>query len=307
MSVPDFQSMMLPLLAFAGDGVVHSISEACDEIAKVFKVNEVDLKELLPSGSQTKFRNRVGWAKTCLLKAHLLDAPKRSHFKITQRGLDVLTEGPDRVDMKYLERFEEYREFRGIDKPKSSKRSKRESEAIATESEQTPEEVFEQSYSNLQEALIAEVLDLVKAASPGFFERLVVELLVKMGYGGSRKEAAKAVGKSGDEGIDGIIDEDRLGLDVIYIQAKRWTASPISRPEIQKFVGALQGKRAKKGVFISTANFTAGAREYVSIIEPKVVLIDGKRMAELMIEYGVGVTTTQVFSLKKVDSDYFEE
>jgi len=303
MPIPDFQAIMLPLLELAGDGQTHYIHDAVEVLARRFSLSEEQKTKLLPSGQQPIFYNRVGWARTYLKKAGLLEDPKRGYFRITDRGLDVLEEKPNRVDMKYLRRFPEYVEF---------KEASREGSGQETTSEDldelTPEEALEDAYQRIRKDLSDELLSYVLNSTPGFFEKLVVELLVKMGYGGSQREAARAVGKSGDEGIDGIIDEDRLGLDTIYIQAKKWkTDSSIGRPEIQKFVGALQGKRAKKGIFITTSRFTNDAREYASNIDTKVVLIDGSRLTDLMIDYGVGVTLSTSYEIKSLDSDYFGE
>lgn len=299
MPIPDFQTIMLPLLRVMSDGQEHSIQELTDRLAKEFSLSEEELRELLPSGKQTIFYNRVGWAKTYLSKTRLLEMTRRSYYRITDRGKQVLSTNPPRIDLKFLEQFPEYLEFREREgdrrKPKQPK---------FDEEERTPEEILEEAYQEIKNSLAQELLNLVKESHPSFFERLVVELLVKMGYGGSRRDAARAVGQAGDEGIDGIIDEDRLGLDTIYIQAKRWD-NVVGRPEIQKFVGALMGKRAKKGIFITTSTFSNEAINYVSNIDSKVVLIDGKRLAELMIDYDVGVTTVSTYQLKRVDSDYF--
>ena len=259
---------------------------------------------MLPSGKQTAFYNRVGWARTYLAKSGLLEMSRRSYYKITARGKEVLKSNPARIDMKYLEQFPEYVEFR----EREGTRRKIQENGIGDETQQaaskTPEEILEYAYQEIRDNLAQEIISLVKKSPPAFFERLVVELLVNMGYGGSRREAARAVGQTGDEGIDGIIDEDRLGLDAIYIQAKRWDAI-VGRPEIQKFVGALMGKRARKGIFITTSSFTAEAVNYVSNIDFKVVLIDGKRLAEFMIDYDIGVTGLITYQLKRIDSDYF--
>lgn len=302
MSIPDFQTIMLPLLKFAADQQDHSLREAIEALAQVFNLSEQERKELLPSGQQATFDNRVSWASAHLKKASLLESPRRSFFKITQRGLDVLSKNPSRIDVKFLEQFPEYIEFiRGG--------GKKDKEAIAgieleANSHQTPEELLEYGYQKIRQDLAQEVLNRVKASSPSFFERLVVELLVRMGYGGSRKDAGEAVGKSGDEGIDGIIKEDRLGLDVIYIQAKKWEGV-VSRPEIQKFAGALQGQRAKKGIFITTSSFSNEARDFASRIDSKIVLIDGKQLAQLMIDNDVGVSKVSSYEIKKIDFDYF--
>jgi restriction system protein len=302
MTIPDFQSIMLPMLKIAGDEQEHSIHEFIDQLAKVFTLSEQELKEMLPSGKQTTFYNRVGWARTYLSKSGLLEMSRRSYYRITERGQKVLKSNPPRIDMKFLEQFPEYIVFKeretGRHRPQSVEQRDQDIET------KTPEEILEDAYQEIRDTLAQDLLSMVKQSSPVFFERLVVELLVKMGYGGSRREAARAVGQTGDEGVDGIIDEDRLGLDAIYIQAKKWD-NVVGRPEIQKFVGALMGKRARKGIFITTSTFSAEATAYVSNIDFKVVLIDGKRLAEYMIDYDVGVTGATNYQLKRVDTDYF--
>jgi len=303
MPIPDFQTIMLPLLQLASDGEERSIHEAVESLANHFSLNEEETSRLLSSGQQPIFYNRVGWARTYLKKARLIEDPRRGYFRITSRGKDVLRRNPDRIDMKYLKEFPEYIEFRETTRDEAGT-SPIEDDA----SELTPEEALEEAYQKIREDLSDDVLKAVINSSPGFFEKLVVELLVKMGYGGSRRDAARAVGGSGDEGIDGIIDEDRLGLDTIYIQAKKWKeGSTVGRPEIQKFVGALQGQRAKKGIFITTTRFTDDAKRYVSNIDTKVVLIDGKRLADLMIDHNVGVSEQTTYEIKSLDSDYFGE
>ncbi len=301
MSIPDFQSVMLPLLKFAADQQEHSLREAIETLAQTFKLSDEERKELLPSGQQAVFDNRVGWSRTHMKKAGLLESTRRSFFKITQRGLDVLSRNPQKIDVKFLEQFPEFVEFRAA--------SRRDKEIVlGAEAEvnnhQTPEELLEYGYQRIRQDLAQELLNRVKNSSPSFFERLVVELLVKMGYGGSRKDAGEAVGRSGDGGIDGIIKEDRLGLDIIYIQAKKWEGV-VGRPEIQKFAGALQGQRAKKGIFITTSGFSNEAREYVAIIDSKIVLIDGQQLAQLMIDHDVGVSKVSSYEIKKLDFDYF--
>lgn len=299
MAVPDFQSIMLPLLKIAEDGQEHSGQEFLERLAECFNLSDDELNELLPSGKQTRFYNRVGWARTYLIKSKLLEMPRRSFYKITERGKEVLKSNPDRIDMNYLKRFPEYIEF----KSKENEKDKGEQKEENTE-ESTPEEILDGAYQEIRDNLALEVLENVMSCSPAFFERLVVELLVAMGYGGSRRDAARAVGQTGDEGIDGIIDEDRLGLDTIYIQAKKW-ANNVGRPEIQKFVGALAGKRARKGIFITTSSFSSDAVKYASDIDTKVILIDGKRLAELMMDYNIGVNEVTTYKLKRIDSDYF--
>jgi len=298
MTVPDFQTIMLPLLKVASDGQEHSGHEFLEQLAQHFQLTNEELNELLPSGKQTRFYNRVGWARTYLIKSKLLEMSKRSFYRITERGKEVLASNPNRIGMSYLKRFPEYIEF------KEKENERKEKEQVEEVEESTPEELLENAYQEIRETLAQEVLENVMACSPSFFERLVVELLVAMGYGGSRRDAARAVGQTGDEGIDGIIDEDRLGLDTIYIQAKKW-ANSVGRPEIQKFVGALAGKRAKKGIFITTSLFSSDATRYASDIDTKVILIDGKRLAELMMDYNIGVNEVITYKLKRIDSDYF--
>jgi restriction system protein len=294
---------MRPLLQLAADGQSHTIRDALDKLASEFSLSDDDRKELLPSGRQEVFTNRVAWAKTHLRMAGLIEAPSRGVFRITDRGQQVLRDNPDRVDLRILRQQPGYLEARDSKKDKNVKKNIQEE---AADDPQTPEEKIEAASLALRDSLGEEILAKMKAASPSFFERLVVELLVRMGYGGTRKDAGKAIGRSGDEGIDGIIKEDRLGLDVIYIQAKKWEAT-VGRPEIQKFAGALQGVRAKKGIFITTSDFSKEAEEYASRIESKIVLIDGETLWNLMIDFGIGVSTVATYEVKKLDSDYYDE
>lgn len=302
MAIPDYQTCMLPLLTLAGDGKEHSLREAVDTLATEFGLSPAERNELLPSGGQQIFHNRVGWARSYMKKGGLIESPRRGIFKITTRGEQVLASQPTRIDVKFLEQFPEFVAFR--DASKNSLENKMDVPAGAPD--KTPEEMLELAYQSVRSELAQEILTRILSCSPLFFENLVVELLVKMGYGGSRKDAGERIGQSGDGGIDGIIKEDRLGLDVIYIQAKRWQGS-VGRPEIQKFVGALQGQRARKGVFITSSCFTADAVDYASRIDTKVVLIDGQQLANLMIDFDVGVSLAASYSVKKLDLDYFEE
>lgn len=301
MSIPDFQTIMLPLVKFCRDQQQHTNREALDSLAEKFNLTEEERGELLPSGQQAVFDNRVAWARAHLKMAKILENTQRGVFKITPRGLDLLNLNPEFINLRLLHQFPEYLEARN--RPKLKNES-----PVETDSEQskTPEEVLEGAYQSINSTLANELIQQIKVSSPRFFEKLVVELLVKMGYGGTRKDAGRAVGKSGDEGIDGIINEDRLGLDVIYIQAKRW-ANTIGRPDIQKFAGALQGQRARKGIFITTSDFSKEAEDYASRIENRIVLIDGESLAQLMIDHGVGVTSVAAYEIKRVDSDYFTE
>jgi restriction system protein len=303
MSIPDFQSIMLPLLQYAGDGKEHSLRDAITCLADVFNLSDEERKELLSSGQQAVFDNRVGWARTHLKKAGLLESPKRGFFQITNRGKEILKQNHPEINVKFLNQFPEFIEFRTIKKDND----KSESEIPEIAEETTPQESIEFGYQKIRKELELELLNRVKSCSPDFFERLVVDLLVKMGYGGSRRDAGRAIGKAGDGGIDGIIKEDKLGLDIVYIQAKKWDNTVVGRPEIQKFVGALHGQRARKGVFITTSKFSQDAREYVSIIDSKIVLIDGQELAQLMIDNHVGVSTVSIYEIKKIDSDYFTD
>jgi len=299
MAIPDFQSIMLPLLTLLGDGKEHPNSELTDRLAEHFHLSPEEKTQLLPSGNQKVFSNRVAWAKADLKMAGLIQSPKRGLSEITQRGQEVLRNEPVRIDRKFLKQFQEYQE-------KIGQQGNKKSDAEQNETMQTPQEMLETAYQTLRREVAVELLNQVKSGTPEAFEKMVVELLLAMGYGGTLQDAGESLGKPGDEGLDGIIKEDRLGLDVIYIQAKKWE-NPVSRPEIQKFAGALQGKRARKGVFITTSSFSQGARDYANNIENKIVLIDGPQMAELMIDHGVGVSTSKVFEVKRIDYDYFIE
>lgn len=302
MTIPDFQTIMLPFLQFSSDGKMHNFLEATDALAIEFKLTPEEIDTLIPSGQQ-RFANRVGWAKTHLKKAGLIDYPQRGHFQITQRGVNVLKETPDAIDMKYLMKFPEFQEFRKVGQVDKEK------EKIEDTAEQLPpEESIEVAYQEIRAGLADDLLDYVLKCSPAFFEKLVVELLVSMGYGGSQENAARAVGKSGDDGIDGIIDEDKLGLDSIYIQAKRYQRdAKIGAHFVRDFIGALQGCKATKGVFLTTAGFTKDATDFVSKVQSRVVLIDGQKLANLMIDYGIGVSTRMNYEIKQLDTDYFGE
>jgi len=301
--IPDYQSIMLPLLEFISDGKEHKMRNVTDELAIQFGVTEEEQKELLPSGAAPVFYNRTAWAKTYLKKAGLIDSPKQGVVIISKRGLDVLSQKPSSINVKFLKQFSQFVEFQT-----SKREEENETENGEEQSKQTPEESLETAYQKIRKSLANELLLKVVELSPAFFEKLVVELLVKMGYGGSIKDAGRAMGKSGDEGIDGTIKEDKLGLDIIYIQAKRWKpGNVVGRPELQKFVGALAGQGAKKGIFITTSNFTKEAIEYTPRNETKIVLIDGHQLAQLMIDYNLGCTPQQTYEVKKMDSDYFGE
>ena len=303
MSIPDYQSIMLPLLKILADNKEHVLRDLVEDLSKEFSLSDEERKELLPSGQQPLFDNRVAWAKTYLKKARLIDQPKRAIITITPRGLDVLKDKPLAIDTKYLKRFPEFVDFR-INKKDNNISTAPDEQPDEHNSEKTPKEILDYAYQNIRKTLAQELLGLVMTLAPYRFERLVIELLVKMGYGGSIKDAGKAVGRTNDEGIDGIIKEDKLGLDVIYIQAKRWQGT-VGRPEIQKFVGALAGQGAKKGIFITTSSFTKEAIEYTPRNETKIVLIDGEQLAQLMVDYNLGVSTVNIYEVKRIDTDYF--
>ncbi|NNM95831.1 MAG: restriction endonuclease [Bacteroidia bacterium] len=303
MPIPTFQEIMLPLLTYFGDNNEHKSRETIDYLANHFNLSEEEKQRLLPSGTQAIFDNRVGWAKTHIAKAGLLESPRRSVYKITESGRQVLAENPPQINVNFLQRFPSYIEFI---RPSNHNGEERLAEPLDNSSG-TPEEILENSYSNIRRALAQDLLTKVKQNTPAFFERLVVELLVKMGYGGSLKDAGRATRLTNDQGIDGIIKEDKLGLDVIYIQAKRWDTQSVGRPDIQSFVGALDGQRANKGIFITTSHFANSALEYVNTITKKVILIDGEKLADYMIEYGIGVSTSTTYEIKKMDNDYFGE
>lgn len=298
MAIPTFQEITLPLLNLSSDGQVRSLASVRKELAVHFKLTEAEEAELLPSGRQGRFANRVAWAKVYLERARILSSPGRGRFEITPRGREILASPPEILDIKFMERFPEFREFRS---------GHQESAVTPVEASEsgTPEETLEAAYQSIRAGLASETLERVKLASPRFFELLVVELLIKMGYGRAGGNG-EAIGRSGDEGIDGVIAEDRLGLEMVYLQAKRWEGT-VGRPEIQKFVGALHGQRAKKGVFITTGTYSSEASSYVRTIDPRIVLIDGAQLAQFMIDYNVGVTLDRSYEVKKIDSDYFDE
>lgn len=293
---------MRPVLQAVGDGVPLPLSALRVRIADVFQLTEEERKERLPSGNQTVINNRVGWARTYLNKAGLLTIPNKGMVQITGRGREALACGPERITVTWLKQFPEFADFHTA-KPQVTDAAAVVDGDLA---ETTPDEQLAEAYQALQQSLADELLAQVRAATPSFFEQVVVDLMIAMGYGGSRKEAGKATQLTNDDGIDGIIKEDKLGLDVIYLQAKRW-ANTVHRPEIDKFIGALTRKRARKGVFITTSDFSSGAKDAALGLDIKVVLIDGIELARLMVEHNLGVSVKQVYEVKQIDSDYFSE
>jgi restriction system protein len=304
MPIPDFQSLMRPLLEAHADGKEHLNRDLVAQLGEQFGLTEEERREMLPSGGARLFDNRIGWAKSHITQAGLLISPRRAISVITDRGREALRIQPERIDLRVLNGFEGYREFR------NRRKNVEDDESDTSETEiqdaQTPAELLENAYLQVRRQVEAELLSQIKSSPPEFLERVVVDLVVRMGYGGSRKDAGEALGRSGDEGIDGIIKEDPLGLDIIYLQAKRWEGT-VGRPEIQKFAGALQGQRARKGIFITTSTFSSDALEYTSRIETKIILIDGPRLAKLMFDHGVGVATASNYEVKRIDSDYFTD
>jgi Restriction endonuclease len=306
MTIPDYQTIMLPLLKLASDGKERHFRDAVEQLASEFSLSDDERRELLPSGGAPLFNNRVGWARTYLKQAGLLGARKRGYFHITEQGKALLNSGPENINVGLLDKYESFRSFRT--------RTKREKDIQISQTirydddaDMTPEDALAAAYGKLRKSLEEDLLDQLSGMSPSFFERLVIDLLVAMGYGGSREDAGKAIGKSGDGGIDGVIKEDKLGLDAIYVQAKRWDKeSTVGRPEIQRFAGALAGIGSSKGVFITTARYSREAIDYASrITSSKIILVDGDQLAGLMVDHNVGVFSVGTYEVKKIDQDYF--
>lgn len=305
MPIPDYQTLMLPVLQLASDGHEHKFRDAVEQLSLYFQISDAEQMEMLPSGTQSVFGNRVGWARSYLKQAGLLTTPRRGYFAITERGRQVLKTNPPKLTAALLGQYPEFQAFKTRRRPKADAADRMSEFSPDFMLDNTPEDILASAYRLLRQNLEQEVLDTIKELPPTFFEKLVIDLLVKMGYGGNRQDAGRAIGKSGDGGIDGFINEDRLGLDVIYIQAKRWETN-VGRPEIQKFAGALQGQKARKGIFITTSGFTREARDYAAAIETRIILIDGERLAALMVEHNIGVSLMGVYEVKKIDLDYFE-
>ncbi len=304
MAIPDYQSCMRPLLKAVEDGQTYKFKDLVDKLADEFQLTDEEKNELIPSGVQTVINSRVGWARTYLVKAQCLETPKKGMVRIAERGKKLLTDYPDKISTKDLQQFEEF-----VDFVSSSKKSNKQQETeVVSQQTVTPEEAIDYGTKMLNQDLASDLLSKILSKDDKFFEVLVVQLLEKMGYGGDFEDSSDVVGKTGDGGIDGIIKGDKLGFDTIYIQAKRYTDASVGRPELQKFSGALAGKNATKGVFITTSKFADTAREYVkTLYNQKIILIDGKKLCELMIEYNLGVATNKTIEIKKIDSDFFDE
>jgi restriction system protein len=300
MPIPDFQSLMLPLMSLISDGKEHAVRDATLTIGQQFNLSESEWAEKLPSGRAPLFYNRLAWAKTHLKRAGLIDQPRRGVILISERGRQALLTQPNRIDLRFLEQFPQFTQ-------PILTASSVVLDSTASVVNASPEEVLERAHAEISQELADELIETIKQCSPEFFERLVVKLLLNMGYGGSQIEAGKAVGRSGDGGIDGVINEDRLGLDAIYIQAKRWEGA-VGEGPIRDFKGALDAKGAIKGVFITTSTYTPAAVAAVKNSRSyRIVLIDGVRLAQLMIEHGLGVSITATYQLKKIDSDFFAD
>ncbi|MBV8632487.1 MAG: restriction endonuclease [Silvibacterium sp.] len=298
MSVPGFQKTLLPILKFVSDDQPHRPAETLAYVQTQFDLTEEDLTDRLPNG-RTRLMDRVLWAITYLRKARLIESISRGVFKITERGKTLLAEKPRDLTAKDLERYPEYLEF--------ARKGRVEGKQPDTTTQESPEEELNRIFNAIRKNLEIELLDALKTSSPTFFEKVVVSLLVAMGYGGSIEDAGRTTRRTGDDGIDGVIKEDRLGLDVIHIQAKRWNTTVVGRPEIQSFAGSLEGQRGKKGVFITTSSFSGEARDYVSRIEKKIILIDGAEFARLCVDFGIGVQDRTSYIVKKIDPDFFDE
>ena len=305
MAIPDYQSLMLPVLAASSKGEIR-IGDAVTQLADEANLSPEERSELLPSGKQTLFSNRVHWAKTYLSKAHLIEITRRGHFKITDRGKDVLRSQPARIDNNLLAQFSEFREFRERSSGEAEQRTQIAS-ALPGNWAQTPDELMGDAHRQIETALAQELLDRICKARPEFFERLMVKLLLAMGYGGSTANAGRALGRSGDDGVDGVIDQDALGLDRVYIQAKRYAnGNNIGSGAIRDFFGSLDRHKATKGLFVTTSSFSASARETAEFLSKRIVLIDGEQLARLMIRYSVGCRTEQTLEIKKIDEEFFE-
>jgi restriction system protein len=303
MPIPDFQTCMLPLLKAISDGVEHRYKETKQVLVKHFQLTEEELKVMLPSERAFLFDNRVGWANTYLKKAGLIKSERKGYLQITEEGLKLLKTNIEKIKVSDLKKYESFKSFHTI---KGKQEEATEEESLDISLEKSPEEIIDSAFETIKNSLISELLQTVKSCTPLFFENLVVDLVIRMGYGGTRKEARKAIGKSGDGGIDGIINEDKLGLDSIYIQAKRWE-NTVPIKEVRDFAGSLLSKKARKGIFLTTSDFSKSAYEFVNSIEPKIILIDGEKLATLMIEYNVGIATKMGYEIKAIDHDYFDD
>jgi restriction system protein len=310
MSVPEYQTFMRPLLAFGADGQEKNIRDAIKAIADKLNLTSEDRQLLVPSGKQTVLDNRVHWARTYLDKAGALKRTRRSHFVVTARGRELLKQHPDRIDGHILQQFPEFLAFKNTRAQDDGGQGAVQSEdqTLTELSSATPEDMLQTAEAAIAEKLRTQLLQRIQELSPAFFERLVIDLIVAMGYGGSRDSVVQRLGKSNDQGIDGVVNEDPLGLDVVYVQAKRYAPdNTVGRERIQQFAGALVGQGASKGVFVTTSSFTSGAVQYAQRVPQRIILVDGSELTRLMMQYGVGVRTERTVEVKRIDLDYFEE
>jgi len=308
MAVPDFQTLMLPVLKLAAQGETR-VAECAVKIAGEFHLTDADIAELLPSGKQTRLKNRLNWAKSYLGQAGLIETTKRGYFRATQVGREALQSGVAKIDKNYLEQFPSYLEFKARSGQSADEEAPIANAATHGQATKTPEERIDAAALEIDSQLRTQLLQLILQTNPAFFESVIVDLLIAMGYGGSREEAGRRIGGSGDGGVDGVIDQDALGLDMVYLQAKRYKAdNTIGEGQIREFSGALLGKGASKGVFVSTSSFSVAARKFAEAMrQQRLVLIDGEELTRLMIKHNVGVRTERTIELKKIDLDYFEE
>ena len=304
MPIPSTEALILPLLKITADGRIHETHETTEQLADELGLSKTERTQRTADETAQQINYNAAWAKTYLRKAGLIEERGYGKFQITNRGRELLATGPDKLDINALRQspeFQKWRDTRKQDPPAEEVTGRR------PKGREVAEVGLEEAHALLRQKLATEVLEKTRDGSPELFEKLVIDTLLAMGYGGSRAEAGKAIGKSGDEDIDGLIKQDRLGLDTVYVQAKRWTKRTIGRPDVQQFAGALQGKRARKGVFITTSTFSKDARDYADKIDSKVVLINGNELCGLMIDHGVGVTTDRTYEVKRIDADYFTE
>jgi restriction system protein len=306
MSVPDYQSLMLPVLSVCPPNGEIYIGAVVDRLAEQLGLTPEDRAELLPSGKQTLFSNRVHWSKTYLNKAGLIESTRRGHFKITARGQQVIDSHPKRIDNLFLSQFDEFRQFRERSSQGTAEGQNPSTPAFVTSTE-TPDEIMRIAHRQIEASLAQELLDRIRVAPADFFERLIVRLLLSMGYGGSVAEAGRALGRSGDDGVDGVMDQDALGLDRVYIQAKRYAiGNNIGSPAIRDFFGSLDRHKATKGLFVTTSIFSTAARETAEFLSKRIVLIDGEQLATLMIRHNVGCRVEDTLYIRKIDEDFFE-
>lgn len=306
--IPDFQTLMLPVMQILSDKSEHATQKLISSLADKYKMTKEEREELLPSGRQRIINNRVAWARIYLQKARLIESPKRSVYRITEDGLKILEGSPQRIDIRFLKTIPAFNDWQKTFAYQGKKDNNDTLNSIEEiDIAKTPEELIDYTFAKLKAELSTELLDKIISKSAEFFEQLVIDLLVKMGYGGYRKSAGRTTRLTGDGGIDGTIQEDKLGLDFIYLQAKKWKDKAVGRPDLQAFVGALEGNKASKGVFITTSRFVANAEDYLRTISKKVILIDGKQLTDLLIENNVGLSTKAVYEVKQVDNDYFDE